>query len=229
MVLSPSKILVVDDEPEMLAILNEWLEEDGHDVETATNGWEAFDIFLIQKPVLTITDLRMSGMDGFELIGRIREVSDAHVIALTAMASDEDTVRGFDLGADEYLVKPVSKRVFLARVRSLLRRAAPDAKIDLGYQDRILTLDFLSHEVQIKGVSLRLRPTEFKLLTFLVQNSNRVLTHQELLDQVWGENQGSLDSIKWYISALREKIEDDPRNPKVIITFPRVGYRYSPQ
>jgi two-component system KDP operon response regulator KdpE len=226
--LAPAKILIVDDEPEMLALLNEWLEEDGHEVASATNGWDGFDIFLNQKPVLTITDLRMPGMDGFQLISRIRAISDAHVIALTAMDTDEDTVRGFDIGADDYLVKPVSKRVFLARVRSLLRRADSDAKIALGYQDGVISLDFLSHEAQVNGKNLHLRPTEFKLLSFMVQNSDRVLTHQELLDQVWGGKQGSADSLKWYISALREKIEDDPRNPKVIVTFPRVGYRYSP-
>ncbi len=228
MAASPSKILVVDDEPEMLSLLNEWLEEDGHIVETATNGWEALEIFVDQKPILTISDLRMSGMDGFQLIRRIREISDTHVIALTAMGGEEHTIRGFDMGADEYLVKPVSKRVFLARVRSILRRAAPDDELALGYKDQLLTLDFLSHEAQVKGEVHHLRPTEFKLLAFLVQNSSRVLDHQELLDQVWGEQMGSLDSLKWYISALRQKIEDDPRNPKVIVTFARVGYRYFP-
>ena len=228
MTLQPSRILVVDDELEMLSLLNEWLEEDGHEVETATNGWDALQIFVELKPALTITDLRMSGMDGFQLIRRIREISDTHVIALTAMGGEEHTVRGFEMGADEYLVKPISKRVFLARVRSILRRAAPDEKLDLGYQDSVLKLDFLSHETVVRGEVIHLRPTGFKLLAFLVQNSNRVLEHQVLLDQVWGAQMGSLDSLKWYISALREKIEDDPRNPKIIVTFPRVGYRYSP-
>lgn len=228
MTATPSKILVVDDEPEMLSLLNEWLEEDGHSVTTAANGWDALELFLDQKPSLTITDLRMSGMDGFQLIRRIREISDTHVIALTAMGGEEHTLRGFDMGADEYLVKPISKRVFLARVRSILRRVVPEKEISLGYQDSVLTLDFLSHEAQVNGEPLHLRPTEFKLLTFLVQNSNRVLEHQVLLDQVWGEQMGSLDSLKWYISALRDKIEDDPRNPAIIVTFPRVGYRYSP-
>ena len=226
--LPQSKILVVDDEPEMLSLLMEWLEEDGHNVTTATNGWDALEIFVDRKPALTITDLRMSGMDGFQLIRRIREISNTHVMALTAMGSEEHTVRGFEMGADEYLVKPVSKRVFLARVRSILRRAVPDAELALEYQDSILSLNFLSHETQVRGETLHLRPTEFRLLAYMVQNSNRVLNHQELLDQVWGEQMGSLDSLKWYISALRDKIEDDPRNPKVIVTFSRVGYRYSP-
>ncbi len=223
-----SKILVVDDEPEMLALLNEWLEEDGHDVATASNGWDAMEIFVNRKPALTITDLRMPGMDGFQLIRRIREISNTHVIALTAMGGEEPTVLGFDSGADEYLVKPVSKRVFLARVRSMLRRAVPDEELALKYEDSILTLDFRSHETQVKGESLRLRPTEFKLLAFLVQNSDRVLSHQELLDRVWGDQQGTLDSLKWYVSSLRDKIEDNPRKPQSIVTFPRVGYRYSP-
>lgn len=118
--------------------------------------------------------------------------------------------------------------MFLARVRSLLRRAAPDAEIARGHQDRILTFDFLSHGAHVQGANLRLRPTEFKLLALPLQNYNRVLNHQESLDQVWGEQQGSLDSLEWYISALREKIEDVHRTPKGIVTFPRVGYRYSP-
>jgi two-component system KDP operon response regulator KdpE len=144
------------------------------------------------------------------------------------MGSEEHTVRGFDLGADEYLVKPISKKVFLARVRSILRRAAPDEELALDYKDSVLELDFRSHETHLNGEPLRLRPTEFKLLAFLVQNSDRVLGHQELLDRVWGDQMGSLDSLKWYISSLRDKIEDNPRKPKSIVTFPRVGYRYSP-
>ena len=228
MTLLSSKILVVDDEPEMLSLLLDWLEEDGYDVATASNGWDALDIFVDQKPALTITDLRMPGMDGFQLIRRIREISDTHVIALTAMAGEEHTVRGFDMGADEYLVKPISKRIFLARVRSILRRAVPDEELALSYEDNVLALNFRSHETMVNGESLHLRPTEFKLLSFLVQNNDRVLTHQELLDRVWGEQMGSLDSLKWYISALRDKIEDDPRKPQFIVTFPRVGYRYSP-
>ena len=228
MTLLSSKILVVDDEPEMLALLYDWLEEAGHDVATASNGWDALDIFVERKPALTITDLRMPGMDGFQLIRRIREISNAHVIALTAMDGEEQVVLGFDLGADEYLVKPVSKRVFLARVRSILRRAASDEELTLKYEDSLLKLDLRSRETQVKGESLHLSPTEFKLLAFLVQNSGRVSTYRELLDRVWGDDSGSLDSLKWYIRSLREKIEDDPSEPTFIVTFPRVGYRYSP-
>lgn len=215
MALSPSMRPAVDDEPEMLALLNEWLEEDGHQVETATNGWEAFEIFVNRKPALTITDLGIPGMDGLQLISRISEISDAHVIALTSMGGDKHALRGFDMGAYEYLVKPESEGVFLACVGSLLRRAASDGEIALGRQDRILTLKFLSREAQVEGANLRLRPAELKLLAYLNQNSNRVQNRQQLLNQVWDERQGSLDSIKWCLSALRE------RTSKTILATPR--------
>jgi two-component system KDP operon response regulator KdpE len=224
----PTKILVVEDEPDMLALLSEWLEEEGHIVEKANNGWDAVEAFIKLKPALMITDLRMAGMDGFQLIRRIREISEAHVIALTALDGDEHEIKGFDLGADDYILKPVSKRVFLARVRSLLRRAEPDSDVQAEYRDGTVSVNFLTHEASVRGEPLHLRPTEFKLLVFLVQNPDRILGHRELLDRVWGDHTGSLDSLKWYISSLREKIEDDTRSPRVILTSPQVGYRYCP-
>ena len=222
------KVLVVDDEQELVFLLQEWLEEDGHEVFVATEGGAALRLLFQQRPDLAITDLRMPEMDGFQLISRIREMSDVHVLVLTALGGDEEMIRGLDLGADEYLVKPVSKRVFLARVRSILRRATPSEEVPDGYSDAHLMLNFLTHEVQVRGQSLRLRPTEFRLLTHLVQNSERVISHQELLDQVWGDQAGSLDSLKWYISSLRDKVEGDTGKPLLIVTVPRVGYRYFP-
>jgi DNA-binding response OmpR family regulator len=222
------RILVVDDEPGLLAMLQEWLEEEGYEVFTADNGWDALDAFSHHRPALTITDLRMPSLDGFQVISRIRDISDGFVLALTALGSEENLIRGLELGADEYLVKPVSKRAFLARVNSLLRRASPPKELAATYSDCYLSLDFLTHEAHILGQSLRLRPTEFRLLGFLAQNSHRVVSHQELLEGVWGDHIGSLDSLKWYISSLRDKVEQDARNPTVIRTFPRVGYRYCP-
>ena len=132
------------------------------------------------------------------------------MLVLTALEGEEHVIRGLELGADEYLVKPVSRRVFLARVQSILRRATvPELPLP-GYSDSILTLDFLAHKVVVRGVPVHLRPTEFRLLAFLVQNSDRVISHRELLDRVWGDRGGSLDSLKWYISSLREKLDADP-------------------
>lgn len=172
-----TKVLVVDDEPDLVSLLREWLEEDGYEVHTATEGGEALRLFFQHKPTLSIADLRMPGMNGFQLITRIREMSDGHILVLTALGGEEHVIRGLELGADEYLVKPVSKRVFLARVRSLLRRAVAPEEVPSGYSDASLKLNFLTHEVEIRGQSLHLRPTEFRLLAYLAQNSDRVLRH----------------------------------------------------
>lgn len=220
------KVLIVDDEADFQALVQSWLEDDGYEVYTASNGWEGLQIFADVHPALTITDVRMPAMDGFQLISRIREISDAHVLALTAMGDTENTVRGLEIGADEYLVKPVAKREFLARVRSLVRRAKPPGEVPVRYQDTVVMLDLLTHDASCRGESIHMRPTEYRLLTYLTLNKDRVLSHQELLDNVWGDQGGSLDSLKWHISALREKIEANPKKPSIIVTFPRVGYRY---
>ena len=219
------KLLIVDDEADFQALVRSWLEDDGYEVYAAANGWEGLQMFAEIRPQLTITDVRMPTMDGFQLISRIREISDAHVLAFTAMGDTENTIRGLELGADEYLVKPIPKREFLARVRSIVRRATPPAEVPVEYRDSVITLDLLAHEAICRGEQIHMRPTEYRLLTYLALHSDRVLRHQELLDEVWGDQGGSLDSLKWHISALRDKIEA-PKKPSIIVTFPRVGYRY---
>ena len=221
-----SKVLIVDDERDFQALVQSWLEDDGYEVYTAANGWEGLRVFVEIQPRLTITDVRMPAMDGFQLISRIREISDAHVLALTAMGDTVNIVRGLELGADEYLIKPVVKREFLARVRSMLRRANPPGEVPVEYQDSVITLGLLTHDTSCRGEPIHMRPTEYRLLTYLALNSDRVLSHQELLDNVWGDGGGSMDSLKWHVSALREKIETDPKKPSIIVTFPKVGYRY---
>ena len=223
-----TKVLVVDDEPDLVALLREWLEEEGYQVVSASTGEEGLRLFFEQRPDLSIVDLRMPGMDGFQLVGRIREMSEARVLVLSALGGEEQVVRGLELGADEYLVKPVTKRAFLARVRSHIRRAGGAEQATAGYADSNLSLSFLTHELQVRGQAVHLRPIEFRLLAFLVQNRDRLLNHHEILDQVWGDPKGSLDSLKWYISSLREKVEETPKRPRLILTVPKVGYRYLP-
>ena len=233
------RVLVVDDEVDMVSLLREWLNEEAYEVFSAYNGWQAFRAFFQNRPDLVITDLRMPGMDGFELIRRIREVSDGPVLALTALEGEDVMVRGLNLGADEYLVKPVTKRVFLARIRSLLRRVRLSAQVPHStqctmapvgsphtYSDDIVELNFLTHEVRISGETVPLGPLEDRLLAFLVGNRNRVVGFQELLDRVWPEGRGSRDGLKSQILSLRRKVEDDPQNPQLIITVQRSGYRY---
>ena len=223
-----AKILVVDDETDHLSIIQRWLEDEGYDVCTDTNASDALESVVRHQPVLTITDIRMRHMDGFQLIRRIREISDSHLMALTGLNGDEHMIHGLEVGADDYLTKPVTKRMFLARVRSLLRRAKASEQSPSSYSDRCLSLDVANHDARLHGKTLHLRPTEFRLLVYLARNSDRVVGHQDLLDRVWGEEGGSLDSLKWYISSLRAKMEAKAKSHRNIVTFPRVGYRYDP-
>ena len=228
--MSMQKVLLVDDEQNLVALLQEWLEDDGYDVCATTSPRDALRLLFEYRPALSVVDLRMPGMDGFQLISRIREICDVRVLVYSALSGEQRMIRGLELGADEYLVKPVSRELFLARIKSLMRRPIQSEEEDTveEYADSNLTLDFRTQEVRVQGQNLYLRPTEFKLLAFLVRNCDRVVGHQELLDRVWGDAGGSLDSLKWYIASLRSKV-GNPGNPRFILTIPRVGYRYCPQ
>lgn len=223
-----ARILVVDDDTKHLSIIRRWLEIEGHDVYTATNGWDALESMVEHRPALTVTDIRMRPMDGFQLIRHLREISNSYVLALTGLSADEHKIHGLELGADEYLTKPISKKMFLAQVHSLLRRINPAEEIANSYSDGCLTLDVLTRESRLHGEDLYLRPTEFRLLAYLCRNNERVVSHEELLDRVWGGESGSLSSLKWYISSLRAKIEAISRGHDNILTIRRVGYRYLP-
>lgn len=226
--MSDAKILIVDDEPDHLAIVQKWLEEDGYEVVTASNGWEGLEALTRHRPDLTITDIRMPQMDGFQFIKRIREVSDGHVMALTRLDDDEDVMHGLRLGADEYLAKPISKRMFLVRVRTIVRRAVTPDAIPTDYADPCLSLSFLTHDAQLHGEALSLRPLEFLLLSYLARNNDRVVSHEEILDHVWGVEEGSKDNLRWFIASLRQKLDEISKNSQLIVTFPKVGYRYQP-
>ena len=143
------------------------------------------------------------------------------------MGDTENSIRGLNLRAEEYLIKLIVKREFAARVRSMVRRAKPLGEVPVEYRDSVISLDLLTHDASCRGETVHIRPTEYRLLAYLALNHNRVLSHQELLDKVWGnDGGGSLDSLKWHVSALREELETDPKKPSIIVTFPRVGYRY---
>ncbi|MBI2919174.1 MAG: response regulator transcription factor [Chloroflexi bacterium] len=227
-VANPTTILVVDDETHVRDMLKEWLEEDGYQVQVAASAAEALKLFFDFRPALTVVDLRMPGMDGFQLISRLRELSAAHILILSALSGDDAIVRGLDLGADEYLVKPVSQGPFLARVRSLLRRGVPEAEVTAGYADAELSIDMGTHAASVRGQKVHLSPLEFRLLAYLVKHRDRVITHDELINEVWGAEDGSLDSLKWYASSLRRKLEVDPDSPHLIINVRGLGYRYLP-
>ena len=226
--MSSAKVLVVDDEANLARLVHEWLGEEGYEVYSTTDGSQALRLFHEHRPALSIIDLLMPGMDGFELIRRIREVSQAHILVLTAVGTDESITLALDLGADEYLVKPVTGKAFGARVHAILRRAAPPEKPLAGYSDALLSLSYSAREAKLRGEPLDLKPTAFRLLAFLCQNSDRVVPHQQLIEGVWSYGKGSRDSLKWYICALRQKIEDNPGKPRILVTVHSVGYRYLP-
>ena len=223
-----TQILMVDDEEPLVSMMGEWLTDEGFNVDGVLNGADALRAFFDRRPALVISDLRMKGMDGFQLITRIREMSEVPILVLSALGEDEHVVRGLDLGADEYLTKPVSRTAFLARVRSMLRRTPSAVEPTMIYKDDALSIDYLKHSVSANDRPVALRPLEYRLLTYLVRNHRRMVSHAELMDQVWGPGDGSSDSLKWYVSALRAKIEKDPQDPRLILNLRGQGYRYVP-
>jgi two-component system KDP operon response regulator KdpE len=226
------KILVVDDEPAQLRLVDQVLTHHGFEVLRASSGPEALRIIFEKKPDLVLLDVVMPGVDGWQTCSRIREVSDIPIIMLTGKRNtEEDIVRGLDYGADEYLSKPLGNRELVARVRAALRRAErpshPDRKAKTLFSNDYLTIDVMERRVTVNGERLKLTPREFRLLALLVENADRVLSHQQVLENVWGwEYIDDVDYVRIYISHLRQKIEPDPSQPKYILTEPGVGYYF---
>lgn len=221
------KILVIDDDRELLKLLELGLEGEGFEVLTAGDGAEGLRMAFRAHPDLVILDIMMPGMDGWETCQRLRELSDVPIIMLTAKARDVDVVKGLTIGADDYIVKPFGVAELVARVRSCLRRAE---SADSGAKSAILVsgdlmIDLARHRVTVRGELVDLTPTEFRLLSHLARNSTRVVPHRTLLREVWGPEYGDeLDYLRLYVSYLRRKIEKDPANPEIIKTAWGVGY-----
>jgi len=179
-----------------------------------------------------LLDIVMPEMDGWQTCSRIRDLSDVPIIMLTGQQKDEDdVVRGLDYGADDYLLKPVGSKELLARVRAILRRAelppALDVEKRVTYSDDYLAVDIAERKVMVNGKRVKLTPIEFRLLALLVENAGRILTHQQLLEKVWGwEYADDLDYVRIYISHLRRKIEPESTTPRYILTEPGVGYYF---
>jgi two-component system KDP operon response regulator KdpE len=223
-------LLIVDDEPRILDSVRMNLELEGYQVFEATNGQEALDEVRRRLPDLVVMDVMMPEMDGFEALRELRRFSQVPVVLLTVKADERDVMHGLDLGADDYVAKPFSPGVLLSRIKAVLRRAEapPQAPVstELKVDDR-LTIDFDRHEVWKDGEKLQLRPTEFRLLYHLSSNPGVVMTHETLLSRVWGpEYRDASHYVRLYINYLRQKLEDDPANPRYILTERGVGYRF---
>jgi two-component system KDP operon response regulator KdpE len=223
------KILAVDDEQRMVRFIQLNLEQDGFQVITAYNGKEALEQVRTQLPDLILLDIMMPDINGFEVLKKIREVSNVPVIMLTAKGEEDDRIQGLELGADDYITKPFSPRELVSRIRAVLRRtkAFQEDQVDLIKVDDRLTIDFSRREVWVDGEKADLRPTEYRLLYHLVQNAGWVNTHEQLLSKVWGfEYQDEPHYVRLYVNYLRKKLEEDPSNPKYILTERGVGYRF---
>lgn len=223
------KILAVDDEQRMVRFIQLNLEQDGFQVITAYNGKEALEQVRTQLPDLILLDIMMPDINGFEVLGKIREVNNVPVIMLTAKGEEDDRIQGLELGADDYITKPFSPRELVSRIRAVLRRTKTfqEDQVDLIEVDDRLTIDFSRREVWVEGEKVDLRPTEYRLLYHLVQNAGWVNTHEQLLSKVWGfEYQDEPHYVRLYVNYLRKKLEEDPSNPKYILTERGVGYRF---
>jgi two-component system KDP operon response regulator KdpE len=223
------KILVVDDEERMVRFIRLNLEQDGFQVLEAYRGTQALEQVRTQLPDLILLDIMLPDIDGFEVLKLIRETSIVPVIMLTAKGEEDDRVRGLEMGADDYITKPFSPRELVSRVRAVLRRVQLSAGTsdDIIEVDDRLKIDFNRREVWVAGELINLRPTEYRLLYHLVKNAGWVLSHDQILSKVWGyEYQDEPHYVRLYINYLRKKIEEDPANPKYILTERGIGYRF---
>ncbi len=224
-----TSVLIVDDEKPLRDFVRRNLEVRGYHVLSATNGLEALAIFERERVDLIILDLMMPHLDGLEVTRRLREVSTVPIIVLSALDEESDKVRAFDLGADDYLTKPFGVEELLGRVKAVLRRAR---WATAGVQGERLVrgeicVDLENHRVTVSGREISLTPTEYNLLVFLMRNAGKVLSHQLILQQVWGPQYGNeAEYLRVYIGRLRRKIEADPLHPRYLHTEHGLGYRF---
>ena len=223
------KILVVDDEKNIVDIVKYNLEKEGYKVLTAYNGQEGLDMALAENPELILLDIMMPKMDGFEVCKKIREKMQTPIIMLTARAEEIDKVLGFELGADDYVTKPFSVRELMARVKANLRKkeVSDNAQENLlSYGD--ISIDTGKYEVYRRGEVIDLTRREFELIKFLATQRTQVFSRETLLEKVWGyEYYGDVRTVDVTIRRLRTKVEDNPDTPKYILTKRGVGYYFN--
>ena len=223
-----TKILVVDDEPKLVRLVQEILLASGFDVQAASSGDQAIAAVVDQKPDLVILDIVLLGdLDGYDVARQLREFSNVPIIMLTARIREAEMLRGFEAGVDDYITKPFSAQELLARVRAVLKRASsvPLEQTDVIVQITDLQIDLVHHKVSQGDQNIHLTPTEYRLLHELASHPNQVLLHEQLLSAVWGpEYRDDIDYLRIYIHLLRNKIEPNPSIPTMIVSKPGVGY-----
>jgi DNA-binding response OmpR family regulator len=224
------KLLLIDDSQDMQRLVGMFLERDGYEVVRASNGKDGMRQLAICQPDLVLLDIMMPGVDGWETCRRIREVSNIPIIMLTAKSQERDIVRGLEMGADDYVTKPFDPSELRARVQSLLRRTKEmktATNTSRVFDNGRIYIDLTRRVVKVNDQPVDLTPTEFRLLAALLQKVDCVIPHQQLLRQVWGpEYTEEVHYLKLYVRYLRQKLEQDPSDPKYLITEWGVGYRF---
>jgi len=222
------KILVVDDELDIVKVVRAYLEQASFRVITASDGQQALAVFHHEQPDLIVLDLNLPKMDGLDVCRAIRRESSVPIIMLTARAEETDRLIGLEIGADDYIVKPFSPREVVARVRAVLRRTAPPAEPPSIIAIGALTIDPIKHEVQLHGRSIDVTPSEFNILLALAAQPGRAFSRMELLDAAQGEAyEGYERSVDVHIKNLRQKLGDEPRDPTYVLTVYGVGYKFN--
>ena len=225
-----ARVLVVDDEPMVREVVTAYLERDGYRVQCATTGPEALDALRASPPDLVVLDVMLPGVDGLEILRRVRADADVPVILLTARTEETDRVLGLELGADDYVVKPFSPRELSARVRSVLRRSRTTEPQPTRLEFDGVVIDGTTRELSIDGRVVELTPKEFDLIAFLASSPRQVFSRGQLLEQVWDSSMDYQDpsTVTVHIRRLRQKIEPIPADPRWLKTVWGVGYKFEP-
>lgn len=224
-----NKLLIIEDDADLVKALDLYLSRAGYAVVTAMNGLEGLQKLYNERPDMVILDIAMPKMDGWEVCRRIREMSEVPIIILSARVQEDERVKGLKLGADDYVAKPFSLKELEARLEAVLRRArsAKPVKEGLVFANQELVIDADRLMVTREGQHVDLTPTELRLLLFLAENEGRVLTHRQILEKIWGaEYVDDVDYVKLFVYRLRRKIEADPESPRYILTERGIGYRF---
>ena len=224
------KVLQIEDDAEFIKLTRTWLENAGYEVLTAEDGIEGMRRVYSSRPNLVLLDANVPKMDGWEVCRRIRDMSEIPVLMLTVCGQKTDRLKGFDLGADDYITKPVDFPELIARIQAILRRAdtAPRDDEPSVFHGGEIEVDWRSRQVWVRGKRVKLSPLEFKILACLIKNRGWIVTHEQLLEKAWGPNYiGDKSFVKLYIRYLRQKVEADPRNPQIIMTERGVGYYFA--
>jgi two-component system KDP operon response regulator KdpE len=221
------RVLVVDDERAIRRAVSRALSSRGFLVDVAADGEEALGSVRTFDPDLMVLDLNLPELDGLEVCRRVRAWSAVPILVLSVREEEADKVAALDLGADDYLTKPFGVDELMARVRALLRRTGQGSPGPFRFGDGGLDIDLSSHTIVRNGAEVRLTKTEWSLVEALAQHPGKLLTHNWLLDRVWGAGyEGDVDVLRVFISQLRRKIEEDPRRPRIVVTDPGIGYRW---